>query len=188
MVYSELVASLREPSTRLQVAARIREALPESCEALIEGLEDGPPSVRRWCAVVLDHAPHDTRIEQALQRAATDRNRKVRRAALHALACAHCKPDGCLTTDGIGFLVRGLLHDHSLAVRRTCAGALMWGQAGREERIVDAFRQVLATDADQVLRERAATFLASLEVPREGRVYGDWVDEWRRRVAELVAT
>ena len=168
MQYSELVASLREPTTRVEVAARLREALPNSCQALLEGLESGPPSVRRWSAVVLDHAPHDSRIEDALQRAATDKNRKVRRAALHALACANCKPDGCLTTDGIGFLVKGLLHDPSLAVRRTCAGNLMWGQAGRGERIVAAFRQVLDADADDVLRERAAIFLG-IEHPTHKR-------------------
>lgn len=188
MQFSELVTSLREPGTRLEVASRLRDALPESCDALLDGLRSGPPSVRRWCAVVLDHAPHDLRIEDALRRAAADRNRKVRRAALHALSCANCKPDGCLTTDGIGFLLEALLYDQSLAVRRTCAGNLMWGQAGRGERIVAAFRQVLDTDTDETLRERAAIFLASCAFPRDGRIYGEWAGEWARRVTELVAT
>jgi len=186
MSYPELVGRLADPTTRLQIAALLREALPESCDALLAGLTDGPPSVRRWCAVVLDHAPHDSRIEEALRRATKDRNRKVRRAALHALACAHCKPDGCLTTDGVGFLVDGLENDRSLAVRRTCAGSLMWGQAGRSDRVVDAFQHVLATASDKVLRERAAIFLASGELPRGDRVFADWAAEWRRRVAELV--
>lgn len=185
MQYSELVGSLAEPTTRLQVAAQLREALPDSCEALLQGLETGVPSVRRWFAVVLDHAPHDTRIEAALMKASTDRNRKVRRAALHALACAHCKPDGCLTTDGIGIMVDGLLHDRSLAVRRTCAGNMMYGQAGRSERILNAFRHVLANDSDDTLRKRAATYVAFEEVHREGRSHSEWVEELVERIADL---
>lgn len=187
MSYAELVASLAEPSTRRQVAATLRKALPASCDALLDGLANGQPSVRRWSAVVLDHAPHDERIEQALRAAAKDRNRKVRRAALHDLSCGRCKPDGCLSTDGIAFLVDGMLHDRSSAVRRTCAGNLMFGQHGRDDRISDAFRAMLANDTDPVLRRRAAIYLASGDVPRHERPYGEWVREWQRRIAELLA-
>ena len=186
MSYEELVANFTEPQTRFEVAAQLRAALPESCDALLAGLKEGPPSVRRWCAVVLDHAPHDERIEEALREASKDRNRKVRRAALHALACAHCKPDGCLTTDGVGFLVDGLLSDRSLAVRRTCAGNLMWGQNGRTDRITNAFRQVLATDTDEVLRKRAAVYLAWCELPRDDRVFSEWASEFGERVTQLI--
>src|SRR5256885_10639771 len=96
LTYESLVAALWEPATRRQVADELRRALPDSCDALLDGLRHGPPSVRRWCAVVLDHAPHDERIEQALVEPAADRNKKVRKAGLHALPCARCKPDACL--------------------------------------------------------------------------------------------
>ena len=187
LMYDEWVASLVEPSTRHQVTNRLREALPLSCDALLAGLVNGVPSVRRWCALVLDHAPHDQRIEEALRQATKDRNRKVRRAALHALACAHCKPDGCLTTDGVAFLVEGLLHDRSLALRRNCAGGLMWGH-DENKQVIEAFRQVLLDDTDAVLRERAAISLASRDVPREGREHSDWAHEWQQRIQELLAS
>lgn len=185
-MYNELVASLAEPSTRLRVSIQLREALPESLEALLHGLANGAPSVRRWSALVLDHAPHDARVEEALRRATKDRNRKVRRAALHALACAHCKPDGCLTTDGIGFLVEALLNDRSLTVRRNAAGLLMWGEPG--ERVTEAFQYMLTTENDQILRERAAIYLASRDIPREGRAHSDWWPEWSQRIRELLAS
>ena len=186
MRYADSVMRLREPATRFEVATSLRASLPGSVDALLEGLKSGPPSVRRWCALVLDHAPHDARIEEALRAATKDRTRKVRRAALHALACAPCKPDGCLTTDGVGFLVDGLLNDRSLRVRRGCAGELMWGQAGRSDRISAAFRAILKTDADPVLRERAAIFLAWSEVPRSDRPFAEWHEEWRQRIGDLV--
>src|SRR5207248_6467899 len=72
VTYDNLVAMLFEPGVRRQVADELRRALPDSCDALLDGLRHGPPSVRRWCAVVLDHASHDERIEQALVEAASD--------------------------------------------------------------------------------------------------------------------
>jgi hypothetical protein len=37
-----------------------------------------------------------------------------------------------------------------------------------------------------VLVERAATFVASCELPRESMPYREWIDPWRRRITELV--
>src|SRR5687767_4800896 len=143
--------------------------MPASCDALLQGLFQGTPAVRRACAGILDHAPHDDRIERALTAAATDPDWKVRKAALHSLSCAECKPDGCLTTDGVGALISGMLHDPDRRVRMVCAGAMMWGQAGHTERIAVAFRQVLAMSANTQMRERAAIYLASFDVPRPER-------------------
>ncbi len=93
-------------------------------------------------------------------RAATrDRNRKVRRAALNAPGCGVCKPDGCLTTDGVGFLVGAMLADPSTAVRRSCAGNLIWGQSGQSDRITAAFVCLLLDDPDAVLRVWAAIYV-----------------------------
>lgn len=187
LAYETLVAALWEPATRRQVADELRRALPESCDALLDGLRDGPPSVRRWCAGVLDHAPHDERIEAALVEAARDRNKKVRKAALHALSCARCKPDGCLTTDGVGALLDAMLHDRSSTVRRSSAGALMWGQHGDTEAVRTAFRQILASETDTELRKRAAWSLARQEVPRGDRPFNEWVPEWLARATELAS-
>jgi HEAT repeat protein len=188
LTYENLVASLVEPETRRQVADELRQALPDSCDALLAGLRHGPPSVRRWCAVVLDHAPHGERIENALVEAATDRNKKVRKAALHALSCARCKPDGCLTTDGVGTLVEAMLHDRSLGVRRNAAGALMWGQHGDAKAVNRSFRHILDRETDGELRKRAAWAVARQELPRGDRPFKEWIPEWMVRAAELAAT
>jgi len=187
LTYEDLVATLFEPGTRRQVADELRRALPDSCDALLDGLRQGRPSVRRWCAVVLDHAPHDERIEQALVRAAADRNKKVRKAALHALSCARCKPDGCLTTDGVGVLVEAMLQDRSYSVRRSSAGALMWGQHGDTETVTSAFRAVLDRETDSELRKRASWALARQEVPRGSRPFKEWIPEWLARATALAA-
>src|SRR5436305_1404975 len=154
-MYENLVATLFEPATRREVADELRQALPDSRAALLDGLRHGPPSVRRWCAVVLDHATHDEGIEQALNEAVGDRNKKVRKAALHALSCARCKPDGCLTTDGVGTLVEAMLHDSSYGVRRNAAGQLMWRQQGDTDAVTSAFRDILAGHADGELPKPA---------------------------------
>lgn len=46
-----LVASLAECVGRNEVMMQLRSALPESQEALLEGLKHGIPSVRRWSAL-----------------------------------------------------------------------------------------------------------------------------------------
>jgi HEAT repeat protein len=185
LTYENLVARLFDPDTRRQVADELRQALPDSCDALLDGLRNGPPSVRRWCAVVLDHAPHDDQIEQALVEAASDPNKKVRKAALHALSCARCKPDGCLTSDGVGTLIEAMLHDRSYGVRRNAAGSLMWGQHGDSERVTSAFQDVLNRDTDSELRKRAAWALARNEVPRGDRPFKDWIPLWMARATDL---
>jgi hypothetical protein len=80
-----------------------------------------------------------------------------------------------------------MLHDRHGGVRRACAGVLMWGQHGTDSRVTEAFRTVLATETNRVMRERAATFLASLDVPRGDLPFRDWVGPWRARMADLLA-
>lgn len=162
--------------------------MPDSVEALLRGLFQGPPLVRDGCAAILDHAPHDARIESALLAASADPDWRVRKSALHSLSCAACKPDGCLTTDGIGALVSSMLGDPDSRVRMMCAGSMMWGQAGRSERVVAAFRHVLATSRNPKMRERAATFLASTELPKDSMPYREWAPKWEARIAALVGT
>jgi hypothetical protein len=79
---------------------------------------------------------------------------------MHSLTCAHCKPDGCLAPAAVDVVIDALLHDSSIRNRRWAAGITMFGQCGRSPRMVDAYREVLATSDDRVLRERAEIFLA----------------------------
>jgi HEAT repeat protein len=84
-VDDELVPQLDDPETRPQAWEQLRARLPGSRDAVIEGLRRGSPVVRRACAGILDHSPHDPLVEQALRAAVEDPDWKVRKAAIHAL-------------------------------------------------------------------------------------------------------
>jgi len=144
---------------------------------------------RLAAARALDDVAQTPEIERALRTAAfDDPNPDVRRWSLHALGCAHCKPDGVCSTDVVGAFVHALLHDRSRKVRRFAAGCTMWSQLSQDDRLTSAFRTVLATSDDRVLRERAATYLAALELPRGDRPYREWLAEWEPRREALLAS
>jgi HEAT repeat protein len=183
--FGDLVAALDDAARKEQASIELRGALPRSCDAVLRGLTHGSPPVRAACAAILDHAPHDERVERALLAALEDSHWRVRKAVLHALSCAECKPDGCLTTDGVGALVDRMLNDPDRRVRLMCAGSLMHGQAGREQRITEAFRRVLATSTNVTMRHRAAFYLAALELPRDEGTHGAWLAAFEQRIVEL---
>jgi hypothetical protein len=131
-----------------------------SVEDLLLQLRDPDPQLRMLAAASLDDVLATPEIERALRVAARDENAKVRRVAMHALSCAHCKPDGCLAPAAVDVVVDALLHDPSIRNRRWAAGITMFGQCGRSERMIAAYRELLATSDDRVLRERAEIFLA----------------------------
>ncbi len=187
MTWDELVRSL-DTANKADWRATVHTlltALPASQDALLLGLLDERPMVRAGCAAALDHADQDDIVEAALRRAGSDSDARVRKQALHALSCAPCKPDGCLVEDSVTVLVDAMLNDPSIRNRRRIAGELMWGQHGRTPEITAAFARILAEDSDQKLRHRAATYMASNELPRDGRRYGEWIGEWTERIAEL---
>lgn len=164
----------------------LRTSLPDAIDQLLHGLFVGTPLIRSGCAAVLDHAPQHERIVRALVQATGDPDWKVRKGALHSLSCGHCKPDGCLPPMAIGTLVHGMLRDPDARVRMFCAGVMMWGQAGRSDDITAAFRTVLATSPNRKLRERAATYLASHDVPRGSASHREWHPRWHQRQRQLL--
>ncbi len=164
MRYEELVAQLNTDDKRARVALieKLRDLLPDSVDAALAGMRDPRPLAGAACAAILDHADHDDRIEEALRQATRDPDARARKSALHSLSCAHCKPDGCVVDDSVDYLVGALLNDSSIRVRRTMAGIMMFGQAGRGPAVTSEFERVLANDSDKVLRERAAIYLAAV--------------------------
>ena len=171
---------------RFAAVERLRELLPGVRDLMLDAMTSADWKVRASSAAVLDHAPQDPAVERALVAAAADPDARVRESAFHSLACAHCKPDGCVVDESVYVLVEGMLHDPSVRVRRKIAGGLMWGQQGTRPVIVEAFRSILDHDDDRMLRERAAAFLAAIDVPRSESPYREWLAAWERRKAELL--
>lgn len=182
----ERIRTLGDPARRDAMVESLRESLPEAIDELLAGLFAGTPLIRSGCAAVLDHAPQDDRIVRALVQATGDPDWRVRKGALHSLSCGHCKPDGCMPAMAIDTLVRGMLHDSDARVRMFCAGVMMWGQAGTSPEITEAFRTVLDTSPNRTLRERAAIYLASLDVPRGPASHREWHPRWQQRQHELL--
>jgi hypothetical protein len=185
--FQPLIERLALPAKaeRVRAVEELRAALPESRDEVLAAMSSPRWEVRAAAAAVLDHAEQDSEVERALIVASGDVDARVRQSALHSLACAHCKPEGCLQPGSVELLIDGMLHDPSIRLRRKLAGELMWAQHGRGEEVVAAFRLVLEGDSDRTLRERAATFLASCDVPRSSMPYREWIGAWRRRIDEL---
>ena len=175
-----------DKQVRRSAIERLRALLPEVRGRMLDAMTSPDWKVRASAAAVLDHAEQDAGVEEALRAATSDPDARVRDAAFHSLACTHCKPDGCIVDESVDVLVHGLLHDPSVRVRRKIAGDLMWQQHGAGPSVVDAFR-LLLHDGDEVLRDRAATFLASVDVPRSSAPYREWLPTWQRRKGELLA-
>jgi HEAT repeat protein len=189
MSYLALIERLSNPAKaeRASAVAELRAALPDSRDAVLAAMSSPRWEVRASAAAVLDHAEQDAVVERVLVLASSDHDARVRQSALHSLACAHCKPEGCVQPGSLELLVDALLHDPSIRLRRKLAGELMWGQHGRGETVVLAFRHVLDVDTDRVLRDRAAQFLAACDVPRSSMPYREWIGAWRRRIDELLS-
>ena len=92
-----------------------------------------------------------------------------------------------MADESVDLLVQGLLTDPSVRVRRKIAGGLMFGQQGRGPGVVAAFRTILESDTDRTLRDRAATFVASMDVRRDEMPYREWWPAFLRRKSELLA-
>ena len=156
-------------------------------ELMLDQLRSPLQPERLAASRALDDVPQSPEVERALRDTAiTDPDAMVRKWSLHALICEHCKPDGVCSVDTVGTLVHALLHDRSVKVRKFAAGNLMWHQSG-DPRIADAFGSVLAASPNRVLRERAAIYLASQDVPRGERTHREWHPEWHARIEELLS-
>ncbi|HMK13238.1 MAG TPA: hypothetical protein VK461_16740 [Acidimicrobiales bacterium] len=172
---------------RRRAIEQLRSLLPDVRGHMLDAISSSEWKVRASAAAVLDHAEQDEAVERALRKAARDPDARVRDAAFHSLSCVHCKPEGCVAGESIDVLVHGLLHDPSVRVRRKIAGDLMWQQHGTPPSVVAAFRLLLRDD-DRVLRDRAAAFLASVEVPRADVPYREWLPAWQACKAELLVS
>lgn len=109
-----------------QAVFPLLKALPaeELRPLAVEGTRHANPRVRRRCCQLLDDLSLAPDTLAALEACTADPDPRVRGAALHALACENCKPDGvCLDQRVIAERAAG---DPSASVRRGVAMNLVW--------------------------------------------------------------
>lgn len=182
------VGFLGSPHNR--AAFVLLEGLPEDKRraAAIEGLQHPSPDVRRRCCQLLDDMTLTPESIAALTAALDDGAPNVRAAALHSLACVHCKPDGC-ALDERALLERGA-RDPSPVVRAVVVGPMTWRWdlvhpwviAILEGALRDTSPKLrgLATRALDRIRDQLARDLAWRDLPEPlrttvGRHVGKWV-------------
>ncbi|MGH2633809.1 MAG: HEAT repeat domain-containing protein [Tepidiformaceae bacterium] len=143
--YFDLVEGLGDPdpSKRALALKAMHAAGDAAIAAAILGLSHPDWRVRRGCAMYADHHP-DPELLQRLRLTLHDPKAKVRKWAVHALACDPCKPGGN-PVDPIPPAVSAL-KDHSVRVRRAAAWAL--AAQPPQKRSVRALRRTLASETD----------------------------------------
>lgn len=149
-----VLEQLKRPERELREAALATLAAAGHAGLAVarEGLSHPHWRVRRNCCRFLDHYFDPAAVDRLIS-CLTDRNRKVRRQALHALSCDACKPgEGPVGRDITAYALERLRADPSACVRRFAAGALV--QASDERRVRRALRRALA-DPDPLVRRKA---------------------------------
>lgn len=143
---------LPERELREAVMARLETAGRAGIELAIQGLAHPHWRVRRNCCRFFDDH-FDARAVDGLIGCLTDRNRKVRQQALHALSCDACKPgEGPIGYDITGYVIERLRNDPSVRVRRYASITLI--QLADEVRVREALWSALS-DPDPIVRRNA---------------------------------
>ena len=109
---------------------------------------------RRFVRGVLDHAANDASTA-TFHAALTDPVPKVRLVVLHGLSCEQCRAGELCVDDVVRDVLRTLRDDTSPTVRHAAIDVLA-RFISRDDRIVPAFLEVAATDADDLVRLAAA--------------------------------
>ncbi len=150
----DLLDQLKLPDRerREEAMARLADAGSVGFAVVREGLSHPHWRVRRNCCRFLDHHVDPTATD-LLIRCLTDRNRKVRQQALHALSCDACKPGaGPEGHDIIGYMIERLHNDPSVRVRRFASISLV--QFKDEHGVREALSRALA-DPDPIVQRNA---------------------------------
>ena len=118
---------------------------------LVAGSRHASWRVRRRCCRLLDDLTLVPETIAALTERLDDDHPKVRRAAMHALACEHCKPDGCALDVRPLFL--RMIEDPNAGVRSTVVGPLTWRNDAQWATVL--LERVAASDPSAELRALA---------------------------------
>jgi len=124
--------------------------------ALLQAVSHPDPAMRYWACRLLDHHELDDAVATRMLAALSDKNKKVRQAALHTLGCEACKPSDSesIPLDIVGISLEVMRSDRSLRVRRAAAAGLMW-QHPMERRVRRAFHRMQRDESDPELLSKA---------------------------------
>lgn len=138
----ELIELLASPAWQVRQPAfdALTAQGPAAIDDLVRGLKHPHSNVRWWCAQMLDHAADDTCVP-ALFDLLNDPVPRVRRMAVHALACQRCKAVP-LHADMTDMLLDFALHDPNLKVRGEAVFGLAFVPAN--PRVPDALQHIIA--------------------------------------------
>jgi hypothetical protein len=139
-----------------QARAALDTRIETETDPLLVALGDPDWRVRRRACQDLDDLAFTPETFAALTACLGDASAEVRRAAVHTLTCAHCKPDGCVLD------VRGVFerarHDRSRRVRQMVIGPLSWSVD--EPWAVELLEWFVANETSEELRTLAEQGLA----------------------------
>jgi hypothetical protein len=126
---------------------------PRAFPAVRRGLGHSSWKVRRDCLRFLDHHVDPEMALLILDRL-RDEHPDVRKWAVHALGCDHCKEESALGFDPVPHLMDVIRDDSSLRVRRSAVVALAWTQPP-SSRIADFLGTLLDSETDEKIRFHA---------------------------------
>jgi hypothetical protein len=129
--------------------------------AALSGLAHESWRVRRSCALLLDDVSFTDETVAALLAGLDDEHPKVRKAALHTLTCAHCKPDACALD--LRPLLERMASDRDRLVRKAVVGSLWRNDDGWA---IELLRRFAADDPSADVRATAARILEGVERKR----------------------
>ena len=113
----------RDWRVRLDAERALEQAGAAGLDAVVEGLADPNPAVRRGCAAFMDHHADDRCVPRLFE-LVNDPVPSVRREAVHALACQRCKPMP-LAVDALPLLAERALNDPSKRVRLMAVAGIL---------------------------------------------------------------
>ena len=137
------------------------QALPseELMVAVVPGLSDANWRVRKQACALLDDVDFTAASLAGLTACLADEVPEVRRAAMHTLACQHCKPEGCVVD------VRGVFErmrdDSSALVRSNVFNPLSWWELRHEDWSIGLLHH-FADDKSQKIRSGAQRALEEM--------------------------
>jgi HEAT repeat protein len=146
----------------LGVEHRAKEAVrklmrhgPTATAALQRGLAHANPKVRIGCCVVLDHYLDAPAVTDLIDNLGHD-DPRVRRWAMHALACDRCKEGECRPgeDDTVPMAIRMLSEDPDRHVRKEAAGLLGFQVHARTDALA-ALQVANDEDPDPLVRKVA---------------------------------